>query len=67
MGLYLFIGLASFVFVGLSIVMVSIRLSGREEDWSADMERIFIENKLIVESDSEDYQDADELTASFTK
>lgn len=65
MGLYLFIGLASFVFVGWCIVMVSLRLSGREEDWSADMEKIFNENRPLAEINSETYQDAGELVASF--
>ena len=63
--LYLFIGLAFFVFVGLCIVMVSVQLSGREEDWSADMEKILNENRHLVEIESEDYQDAGELVASF--
>jgi hypothetical protein len=59
MGLYLFIGLVFFVFVILSIVMASLCLSGREEDWSADMEKILSENRPLVEIKSEEYQDAD--------
>jgi len=55
--LYLFIGLAFFVFVGLCIVMVSVQLSGREEDWSVDMEKIFNENKPLMEIESEESQD----------
>jgi hypothetical protein len=58
MVLYLFIGLASFVFVGWCIVMVSLRLSGREEDWSADMEKIFNENRPLMEIESEESQNA---------
>jgi hypothetical protein len=65
MVLYLFMGLASFVFVGLYIVMVSLQLSGRKEDWSADMEKILNEDISLLEIKSEDYQDTGELVASF--
>jgi hypothetical protein len=53
MVLYMFIGLFALVFVGWSIMMVSLRLSGREEDWSADMEKILNENRPLVEINSE--------------